>query len=148
MKIWGKKGKPLIARVQQGFKNFYVYSSVSPNTGESFSLLLPCVNTEIMNIYLEELSKEYKGKKILMIMDQAGWHRSKELKIPENIKIMFLPPYSPELNPVERLWKKTKRDKIHNILYRNLDEMYEVVCEELNIKTKNEYLKLCKCSYL
>jgi transposase len=105
-RLWSEKGKSCEVKVKQGYKNFYVYTSVDIRNGESFSLLLPEVNTKMMNLYLEELSKEYKDKKILLIMDQAGWHKSKKLKVPENIEIEYQPPYSPELNPVERLWKR------------------------------------------
>ena len=103
--MWAKKGEPLRVKVKQGFKNFYGYTSVSPINGESFSLLLPGVNSELMSLYLKELSKTYKDQEILLIMDQAGWHKSKELQIDARIKILFLPPYSPELNPVEKLWE-------------------------------------------
>ena len=61
-------------------------------------MFLPEVNTDMMNIYFEELLKEYPGRDILIIMDQAGWHKAKELKVPESITLMFLAPYSPELN--------------------------------------------------
>ena len=54
---------------------------------------------------MDELSKSYNDKRILIIMDQAGWHKSKNLILPKNIQIEFLPPYSPELNPVEKLWQ-------------------------------------------
>jgi transposase len=56
-----------------------------------------------MNIYLDELSKAFADSNIILIMDQAGWHKSQRLQVPDNIQIKFLPPYSPELNPVERL---------------------------------------------
>ena len=61
-----------------------------------------------MNIYLDELSKAFTDSNIKLIMDQAGWHKSQGLRVPDNIQIEFLPPYSPELNPVERLWKWLK----------------------------------------
>jgi len=74
-------------------------------TGDSFSLFLPWVNTEMMNLYLAEMSVAFPDKKILLIWDQAGWHKAKSLKVPENIILKSLPPYSPELNPVEKLWQ-------------------------------------------
>ncbi len=116
MRIWAKRGEPLSIRVKQGYKSFYIYSSVSPQTGDDFSLFLPEVNTEMMNIYLDNLSKEYGDKEILVIMDQAGWHKSNDLNIPKNIQIKFLPSYSPELNPVEKLWQWLKKEALHNNL--------------------------------
>ena len=81
-RIWAKKGTnaKLEIKVKQGYQSTYIYSAVSPKTGESFSLILPFVNTGIMNLYYEQMSSEYRNKKILIIMDQAGWHRSKDIK--------------------------------------------------------------------
>ena len=89
--------------VKLGFKNFYVYGAVEPSSGDGFSLILPKVNTECMNLFLQEMANTYKEEKILLVMDGAGWHKSVKLIVPVNIKIIYLPPYSPELNPVERL---------------------------------------------
>ena len=66
---------------------------------------MPEVNTECMNIFLENMSKYLSNQTSIIVMDRASWHRSKDLKVPSNIKIILLPPYSPELNPVERLWR-------------------------------------------
>jgi transposase len=149
-RVWAKKGEKekLEIKVKQGYKSTYIYSAVSPKTGDSFSLILPFVNTEIMSLYLEEFSKEYINKNIIIIMDQAGWHRSKELIIPENIKILLLPPYSPELNPVERFWKWIRFGITHNRVFDTLDNMIEAI--ELGFKNlTNEIFKnLCNCSYL
>ena len=148
MRIWAEKGKSLIAKVQQGFKNFYGYTAVCPFDGNNFSLVLPKVNTENFNVYLEELGEYYKGVKIILIMDQAGWHKSKELKIPENIKILYLPAYSPELNPIEKLWEWLKKECVHNFFYDYLDDLMDAVCNEFTKLTDSDYKKLCNCSYL
>lgn len=71
--------------VRIGYKNFYLYSSVDVKDGCNFNLILPKVDTNHMNIFLSELSKEYPSEKIALIMDGAGWHKSKTLKIPDNI---------------------------------------------------------------
>ena len=148
MRKWALKGSKCEVIVKQGYKNFYVYSSACPKTGESFSLFLPEVNTEMMNIYLDELSKYYAGKRIILIMDQAGWHKSNKLKVPKNIEIEELPPYSPELNPVERIWKWLKKKTIHNRIFANLEEIMDAVADEINQLTKEKIMTLCRCSYL
>jgi transposase len=81
-----------------------------------------------MNVYLKELSKEIKGDFIL-IMDGAGWHKSKNLIIPKNIQIILLPPYCPELNPVERLWRYIKDNTIKNKVFETLTELENLVCK-------------------
>ncbi len=101
---WFKKGTKTQVKVKLGFQNFYLYSAVNPDSGKNFTLLLPSVNTDCMNIFLEKLSSK-KKEDLILIMDNAGWHKSKSLIIPKNIQIVFLPSYCPELNPVKRLWK-------------------------------------------
>jgi len=145
---WAKKGTPCTVKVRQGYENFYVYTSVNPKSGEQFSLLLPHVNTDMMQVYLNELSLANSGSKIILIMDQAGWHKSKILIVPENIEIWFLPPYSPELNPVERLWKTMKQEIIHNRIYKTLIDIEDAVVNYIR-DMKEDFLKtLCSCSYL
>lgn len=82
-----------------GRQNFYIYSAVNPRSGKKISLLAPYVNTDCMNIFLEQMLKDLGTKEAFLLMDCTSWHRSKSLKIQENITIIYLPPYSPELNP-------------------------------------------------
>ncbi len=148
MRIWAEKGKVATVRVMQGFKNFYAYSAVCPFDGDNFSLLMPGVNTENMSVYLEELSHSFPETKILLIMDQAGWHKSKDLKAFVNIEILYLPAYSPELNPVEKLWEWLKKECSHNFIYKDLEILGEAVCEEYLKLTNTDYKRLCNCGYL
>jgi transposase len=76
---------------------------VDPSSGEDFTLIPPKANTNYMNIFLEKIAEQYKNKPMTIDMDGARCHHSKALQIPSNIEIIYLPPYSPELNPVERL---------------------------------------------
>jgi transposase len=131
-----------------GYQNFYTYAAVSPKGGEEFSMILPKVNTEQMNVYLEKMAKEYVNQKILLIMDGAGWHRSKDLVIPENIKIVLLPPYSPELNPVERLWQHVKENVLKNRIYEQLQDLENVVVQFLKELSSKTIQSVCHISYL
>lgn len=84
----------------------------------------------------------------ILIMDQAGWHKSKDLIVPVNLEIWFLPPYSPELNPVERLWKYIKQNTIHNRIYDNLKNLEKAVIDNFNLIDCQLLTKLCACSYI
>ncbi len=80
---WFKKGKRTSVKIKLGFQNFYIYSAVNPTSGESFTLKLPRVDTVCMNVFLKELSGELNGAEINLVMDGAGWHKSKDLVVPE-----------------------------------------------------------------
>ena len=148
MRMWAEKGKPVTVSVRQGFKNFYGYSAVCPFDGQNFSLVLPGVDTEMMNIFLTRLQEYFAGKKIYLIMDGAGWHKSKELKKFENIEIIIQPPYSPELNPVEKLWEWLKKECQHNFFYKSIGELMDAICNEYTKLKANDYKRICNCSYL
>ena len=102
----------------------------------------------MMNIYLEELLKEYPDKDILIILDQARWHKAKDLKVPQNVTLMFLPPYSPELNPVEKLWKWLRKEVTHNNLFKTLEALMDALEKEFRKMIPQEFMQLCHCSYL
>jgi len=128
---WFKKGTRTPIKIKSGFKNFYLYSSINSSNGKHFTLLMPNVDTDCMNVYLQELSKEIT-KDFILIMDGAGWHKSKNLIVPKNIQIILLPPYCPELNPVERLWRYIKDNTIKNKVFETLQELEEKICDFVN----------------
>lgn len=148
MRMWAERGKPAIVKVRQGFKNFYAYSAVCSFNGESYTLLLPGVNTELMNIFLIGLSKQFKDKIIYLIMDGAGWHKSKMLKQFKNVKIIIQPAYSPELNPIEKLWEWLKKECSHNFFYNCLEDLCDAVTDEFKKFEEKDLKKLCNCNYL
>lgn len=75
------------------------------------------------------MSQAYENEEIVVIMDQAGWHKAKDLVVPDNIDIIYLPPYSPELNPIERLWKYMKTNYIHNRVFESLKQMMALMVD-------------------
>ena len=147
-RCWTQKGARPVATVRPGYENFYVYSAVCPSTGEDMSLFLPWANTDMMNIFLEEMDKFLAGRQCFLVMDMAGWHRAESLRVPKNIKIIYLPPYSPELNPVERLWQWLKRHSIRNRFYQTIEDVMDAVQNCLKLATPNFLNNLCKCNYL
>jgi len=148
-RLWAMRGSRPRARVRPGYQNFYLYSSVSPHSGDSFTLFLPWVNTEMMNLYLEKLSAAYLDRELLLIMDRAGWHIAKALIIPHNIRIELLPPYSPELNPVERLWQWLRRHVCRNRLFDSENRLADTLSEAFVKHLFAEKMAtLCRCAYL
>lgn len=145
---WALRGERISASIKTGYSNFYLYAAVDPKGGEYFILELPRVDTEIVNIYLKELSETYSNKNILLIWDQAGYHKSKALQIPANITIEPLPPYSPELNPAERLWRWLRRHVCRNRLFKSLDEQAEALGQTIRSLSAELIASMCSCNYL
>ena len=145
---WFERGTRPAAKIKVGYKNFYLYSSVDVSNGSNFSLILPKVNTDNMNIFLSELSKQYSDDTLLIIMDSAGWHKSKALIIPSNIKLTFLPPYSPELNPVETLWLYIKKSILANKFYDTIESLEDALCQFIHSLSDEIVKQICKTSYL
>ena len=107
----------------------YVYGAVEPLTGESCFLVMPYCNTDCMNVFLNELSRQYPDDIILLCCDGAAWHKSKSLKIPDNICLFFIPPYTPEMNPIEQIWKEIRKRGFHNEIFATLDKVVNRLCD-------------------
>lgn len=101
----------------------YVYGAVDVCTSELDSLILPHVNTARMQLFLDEVSARHPQDHIIMVIDGAGWHRSDALKAPENIYLLKLPPYAPELNPIEHVWDELREKFFHNRVFKSLDAL-------------------------
>jgi transposase len=106
-RVWSPVGQRPPVKVHQRYEWTYLYAFAHPNSGEVHWLVLPTVNTEVYSLALEHFAKEVGAgtkKRILLVVDQAGWHTAKKLRVPEGIHLEFLPSHSPELQPSERLW--------------------------------------------
>jgi len=109
----------------------YDYCAVSPHDGEMVSLILPYENHQMMSMFLSEVASRFSDEHVAMFMDQAGWHISKDLKVPENMSISLLPPYSPELNPTEHIWDELEEKWFVNRFFRNFEDMEDQLCRGL-----------------
>ncbi len=96
------------------------------------SLILPSADTEMMSLFLKHVSTTFAKYFVVMQVDQAGWHQSKDLKIPANIRLIAQPAYSPELNPVEHVWEEVREKHLTNLALASLDEVIDKVCDGLN----------------
>ncbi len=109
----------------------YAYGAVEPVTGESFFLVMPYCNTECMNIFLRELSSRFSEDIILLCCDGAAWHKSKALKLPENIVLFHIPPYTPEMNPIEQIWKELRKRGFCNEVFATLEKVVDRLCDAI-----------------
>jgi transposase len=99
-----------VGTVQHVFEWFYVYGAVAPTTGERFFLELPYLNTESFQLFVDTFAQAFPDSLNLLLLDNSGIHRAQRLMLPANVRLVFFPPYCPELNPIERLWRDLKDD--------------------------------------
>lgn len=110
----------------------YAYGAVEPLTGDAFFLVLPYSNTVCMNLFLQELSQTYPDDQILLVCDGAAWHKATALTIPQNIRLFFLPPATPEMNPIEQIWKEIRKRGFRNEIFQTLDEVIDRLCDTIS----------------
>lgn len=101
----------------------YAYAAVSVADGQVDSLILPYVNGACMQLFIDEVAARHPHERIVMVVDGAGWHRSGALTLPDNLRLLFLPPYAPELNPVEHLWDELREKHFHNRVFDSLEAL-------------------------
>ena len=101
----------------------YAYGAVDVASGEFDSLILPHVNTACTQLFLDEVAARHPAHRIIMVLDGAGWHRSAALKARPNMRLLGLPPYAPELNPVEHIWEELREKYFHNKAFDSLDAL-------------------------
>lgn len=106
-RVYAPRGWQPIVSVNPRYEWLYVYAFVHPNSGRSVWYLLPSLNAAAFQVVLEDFAQDVlssSGKRVLIVLDNAAWHKAKVLCVPEGLEFVFLPAYSPELQPAERLW--------------------------------------------
>ena len=134
-KVWSKVGERPIAIVEPRYQWLYVYGFVEPKTGKTLWYLIPRVNTKWLNIVYEQFARDAgagEEKLILLVEEQAGWHRSEKVEVPVGIEREHLPPYSPELQPEERLWTLVD-ERLVNEYFKSIQEIEETLVKRCNI---------------
>lgn len=117
--------------------------------GKSSAMIAPTVNTDYMNHHLRFISEEAgEDTHVILVLDQAGWHVAKNLKIPQNISLLHLPSYSPELNPVERLWAYLKSHYLGNRIYEDYDQLFEITTMAWNQISTEQFKTICNAAWI
>lgn len=136
-----------ICTYQNVFKSTYIFGAFSPYNGDSLGMELPYCNGDNFQLFLNELSKKKPSEYKVVILDNGRFHKGKNLIIPKNIKLVFLPPYSPELNPAELVWLNMKR-KITNKVYKTMEELKTKIEQIVNELLTQKFIKsLCSFDY-
>ena len=134
---WSPVGVRTIIDNQQAFSNRYLFSAVSPISGDSFHLIGFEENSSAMvKIFFDELEKKFKGKHIVVVFDNAPSHRPKIIRERENVSCIFLPPYSPELNPTERFFEEIRKATANQI-FESIDRQEKIISKKVKEFSKD-----------
>lgn len=130
---WAKRGSRPSAPKDQRTKWTYIFGAICPAKGKGAGLVMPYADTHAMNLHLTEISTQVDpGAHAVILVDQAGWHTTPKLEIPDNITLMELPPRAPELNPVENIWQYMRDNWLSNRVFGNYDDILALCCEAWN----------------
>ena len=119
-------------------ESLYAFAAVAPLEGELYWQVHERCNTGSMSQFILGLLEAYPDRRMVMFLDGAGWHRSKQLPVPERLRMESLPAYTPETNPVEHLWDEMREKYMANRLFATLDAVRETIktgLEELSLDT-------------
>jgi transposase len=134
---------------QTEYEWVYLFGAVNPRTGASSALLAPTVNTEYMNHHLRFIGEQAGADvHVILVLDRAGWHVAKALEVPANMTLLYLPPYSPELNPVERLWAYLRSHYLSNRIYQDYNDLLEASGRAWNQLTPARLCSICHTEWL
>ena len=132
-RLWARTGTRPRAPKDCRYAWAYIFGAVCPARATGAALVMPYANTEAMNLHLAEIAKAVSpGAHALLILDGAGWHSAKSLVVPSNITLLTLPPYSPELNPVENIWQFLRQNRLANRVFDSYEAIVQACCEAWN----------------
>ena len=127
----------------------HLFGAVRPATGDRFALVLPVVSTEAMSVFLDGFAARLaRDEHAVMVLDQAGWHGANALRVPDTVTLVPLPSYSPELNPVERLWLYLRERHLSHRLLDDYDAIVDACCQAWNQLTPERVKSLCNYPYI
>lgn len=147
--MWGERGGRPSAVRQIEYQWAYVFGAVAPLTGKSSALIAPTVNTSLMGEHLKMIADEAGADThVVLVLDGAGWHKANDLAVPENMTLLFLPPYSPELMPMERVWAWMRQHDLSNRVFADAAEIDQACAESWNKLTPERLRSITATGWL
>src|SRR3954453_10682585 len=130
---WAWRGTRPRAIADLRTKSAYLFGAICPKRGAGAAVVMPSANTQAMQHHLDEIARTLAPKAhAVLVLDQAGWHTTEKLRLPENLSLRPLPPKSPELNPVENVWQFLRQNKLSNRIFGNYEAIVTAACDAGN----------------
>lgn len=145
---WAVKGTRPTVPCQHIREYRYAYGAIEPLTGDSFFAMLPYSDSACMTVFLEKLSEQYPDDLILLVCDKAPWHTTSKLNLPDNIKLFFLPSATPEMNPIEQIWKEIRLRGFRNEIFKSLEDVVNRLEKTVQSLTKDVIRSISRRSYM
>lgn len=151
--VWAETGSRPTAVKQTEYEWCYLFAATCPTTGATSALLAPTVNTDYMSRHLAFIAEEAceqagQDVHVVLVLDGAGWHHAKDLVVPENITLLFLPPYSPELNAHENVFGFLRQHFLSNRVFRDYDHLFEEVRKAWLSLTPERLMSLTRTEWI
>ena len=142
--VWAPKNSRPTAVKQTEYDWVYLLDAACPANGDSSALIAPTVNTHYMNEHLQFISERAGADRhVVPVLDQAGWHVAKALKVPANLTLLYLPPSSPELSAMERVWLYLRSHYLSNRAYKDYDDIFNATRDAWNALDESRFRSLC-----
>jgi transposase len=133
VRVWAETGSRPRQPADHRTESAYLFGAVAPEHDKTAALVMPRADSEAMEKHLAEISREVApGRHAVVVMDQASWHSTPKLRVPDNVSILLLPPRCPELNPVERVWQHLRQTFLSNRVFDAYEDIVEACCEAWN----------------
>jgi len=147
--VWAERGSSPRAVRQTEYKWGYIFGAVDPLTGQSSALIAPTVHTDLMSDHLRMIA-EQAGEEVhvVLVLDGAGWHKAKDLVVPDSMTLLFLPPYSPELMPMERVWQWMRQHDLSNRVFVDEAAIDQACKQSWNTLTADRLQSITATSWL
>ena len=130
---WAQRGTRPRATADLRTKSVYLFGAICPARGAGAAIVMPHADTHAMQHHLDEIAHNLAPKAhAIVLLDQAGWHTTGKLRLPEHLSLLPLPPKSPELNPTENVWQFLRQNKLSNRIFAGYEAIVDAACQAWN----------------
>ncbi|MBW8727321.1 MAG: IS630 family transposase [Inquilinus limosus] len=132
-RVWARRGSRSRGSRDRRYKWAYIFGAVCPARAATAALVLPKANTDGLSLHLAEIAGQVaSGAHAILVLDGAGWHTADNLDVPDNVTLLHLPPYAPELNPVENVWQYLHQNKLAITVFDSYADIVDKCCQAWN----------------